>query len=96
MSPRWRAPGAGGVAPRATLGADLVELGAGRGVVADDGRAEPPAEAGRQRELVAGLDLELVGQRASIARGRRVGAQELVGRRELGPDAGGLAARGLG
>ena len=82
---------------RATaVGAGLLEQGAGGGQVADDGGAEPAAEPGGQRQLVAGLDLERVGQRARIARSRRVSAQELVGRRELGPDARRLAARRLG
>ena len=109
MSPRWRAPGAGGVVVRATPGAPESATSArppsaptcssrraGGGEVVDDGGAQPAAEAGGERQLVAGLDLELVGQRAGIARGRRVRAQELVGRRELGPDARGVAARGLG
>ena len=107
MSPRWRAPGAGGAVARATPGAPesatsarppsapTSRAGRGRGQVVDDGRAQPAAEPGGERQLVAGLDLELVGQRAR-PRARRVRAQELVRRRELGADAGGLAAGRLG
>src|SRR5205823_12074900 len=79
----------------ATIRACALEDPLARGEVVDERRAEAAVERGGERELVALVDLELAGQRAGAARGAGVRAQELVGRGELGADAGGLAAGGL-
>ena len=81
-------------APAVAAGA--VEQAARSGQVVDDRGAQPPAERGGERELVAGLDLELVGQRRAPARRAGVAAQERVDRGELAADARRLAARPLG
>ena len=47
----------------------------------DHRRAQPPVERGRDRELVARVDLELVGQHGGAARRGGLAAQELVARR---------------
>ena len=62
----------------------------------DDRRREPPVERRRDRELVAGRDVERVRQRAGTRIAAGVVAQELVDRRQLAADAGGLAAGLLG
>ncbi len=59
-------------------------------------RAQARAERRGQRELVARGRGQRVRQRFRAARGAGVGAQELVDLRELGADAGGLAAGLLG
>ena len=83
------AVGAGGVEQRAALAHAVGERG-----------AQLAAERGGDRALVAGRDLERVGERAragqaAAAGGGGAGAQELVAGGELGADARGLAARGL-
>src|SRR5215207_1932436 len=67
----------------------LVDVGGHR-------RPQARAERGRQRELVTRLRRQRVGQRRGAARRSRLRAQELVDLRELGADARGLAAGGVG
>ena len=103
-------PGAGGVVRArrarragvgdqraAAVGAGAVEQRAAGGEVVDDRRAEAPAERRRRARArsPASTSSSSASERAPPGR-RRVRAQELVGRRELGADARGLAARRLG
>ncbi len=82
---RGAAVAAGGVEqPRG-----LVPVGGHRG-------AQARAERSGERQLEARLGAQRVGQRGRAARCARLGAQELVDLGELGADAGGLAAGGLG
>src|SRR5262249_51694376 len=78
----------------AAVGAGAVQEGGALGAVGHDRGAEAAAERGGEGELEAGLDRELVGQRAGAVE-RRVRAQGLVGGGELGAGPRGVAARGL-
>ena len=80
---------------RAVLAGLREQRGAGL-EVGGDGGAQARAERGGQGELVARGGGQRVRERLGAARGARVGAQELVDLGELGADAGGLAAGGLG
>ena len=80
----------------APVAAGAVEQARGLRQVRRDRGAQPRAQRGRERQLVAGLRAQRVGQRGGAARRAGVGAHELVDLRELCADARGLAARGLG
>ena len=90
--PAGRRGVAGGHQRGAAVAARALEQRGGLGERAGHRRAQPRPERGGQRELVARLGPQRVGQRRRAARRARVRAQELVDRGELGADLGGLAA----
>ncbi len=77
------------------VGAGPVQQRGAGGSIADHGGAQASVERGRHGELVAGIDLELVGERVGAAGSGGLPAQELVDRRQLAADSGGLPPRGL-
>ena len=90
----WLAPGRRDQRA-AAVGAGAVEQGAGGREVTQHRGAEPSVERRRDRELIAGVDVEPIGEHRRAARRRGLAAQELVAGRELAADARGLAPRGL-
>ena len=77
---------------RATaVGTGAIQQRRRRGAVIDDGGAQAPVERRRHRQLVAGVDVQLVGEGRRAVRRAGVVAQELVGRGELRADTRGLA-----
>ncbi len=80
----------------APIGADPLQQRRRRDAIFDQAGTQAPVERRRERQLVAGIDLELVGQRGRSVRGGRVAAQELVDGRQLAADPRGLAPRRLG
>ena len=93
---RARRRGVGHDQRRAAVAPRAVEQPRALAEVGGDGRAQARPERGRERELVAGIGAEAVGERRGAARRAGVGAQELVELRELGAGARGLAAGVLG
>ena len=79
----------------AAIGAGAIEQRGGGGQIAQHRGAQPAVERGRDRELVAGIDLELIGEHGGPARGGGLAAQELVAGGELAAHPRGLTARRL-
>ena len=72
-----------------------VEQGGGGGPIGHHGGAKPPVERRGQGQLVARVDLELIGQGGGLTGERGLAAQELVDRGQLAADPRGLAPRRL-